>query len=199
MQDDEREMHGDYGPRPERPGPGEHGPRPERPGPGNFVYRWAESGPQIPWPEMKRRMREAFREGFRPGDPEWRRFFKQFFEGEGQNGGPAGDNRRSNVLSLRVDDRTLAAIDSLVEAGLFATRAESATWLLQAGVASNTELFERINNTVSEIRRLREELQRQMNAATGAPQESESHAESQSGEQHEQHEYHDQGQETHHM
>lgn len=197
MQYDERETHGEHGPG--------HGPRSERhnagygPGPGDFGSRWAEGGPQIPWPEMKRRMREAFREGFRPGDPEWRRFFKQFFDGEGQNGGPGGENRRSNVLSLRVDDRTLAAIDSLVEAGLFATRAESATWLLQAGVASNTELFERINNTVSEIRRLREELQRRMNAATGAPQEGEAHTEPQSGEQHEQHEYHDQGQETHHM
>jgi len=140
---------------------------------------------------MKRRMREAFREGFRPGDPEWRRFFKQFFDGEGQNG---GENRRSNVLSLRVDDRTLAAIDSLVEAGLFATRAESATWLLQAGVASNTELFDRINSTVSEIRRLREELQRQMNAATGAPaKEDASPSESQGGE------HHEQDQETHHF
>ncbi len=188
MQYDEREMHGEHGPRSERHGPGF--------GPGDFGPRWAEGGPQIPWPEMKRRMREAFREGFRPGDPEWRRFFKQFFDGEGQNGGPGGDNRRSNVLSLRVDDRTLAAIDSLVEAGLFATRAESATWLLQAGVASNTELFERINNTVSEIRRLREELQRRMNAATGAPQEGESHTEAQSDEHHE---HHDQNQETHHM
>ncbi len=172
----------------------EYGTRSERPGP-DFGPRWAEGGPQIPWPEMKRRMREAFREGFRPGDPEWKRFFKQFFDGEGANGG-GGDARRSNVLSLRVDDRTLAAIDSLVEAGLFATRAESATWLLQAGVASNTELFDRINNTVSEIRRLREELQRQMNAATGAPQDGESHAESQSGEQQE---HHDQNQETHHF
>lgn len=175
--------------RSERHGPGH--------GPGDFGPRWAEGGPQIPWPEMKRRMREAFREGFRPGDPEWRRFFKQFFEGEGPNG---AENRRSNVLSLRVDDRTLAAIDSLVEAGLFATRAESATWLLQAGVASNTELFERINNTVSEIRRLREELQRQMNAATGAPQEgashAEAHAEPQGGAERE---HHDQPQETHHM
>ncbi len=140
-------------------------------------------------------MREAFREGFRPGDPEWRRFFKQFFEGDQPNGGSGGgDNRRSNVLSLRVDDRTLAAIDSLVEAGLFATRAESATWLLQAGVASNTELFDRINTTVSEIRRLREDLQRQMNAATGAaPQESETHTDEQSGEHHETH------QDTHHL
>jgi hypothetical protein len=188
MQYEERNTHGEHGPRGERRGPGPGGP--------DFGSRWAEGGPQIPWPEMKRRMREAFREGFRPGDPEWKRFFKQFFDGEGPNGG-GGDARRSNVLSLRVDDRTLAAIDSLVEAGLFATRAESATWLLQAGVASNTELFDRINNTVSEIRRLREELQRQMNAATGAPQEGESHteahAESQSGEQH------DQSQETHHF
>src|SRR5262249_43852360 len=117
------------------------------------------------WPEMRRRMRDAFREGFRPGDPEWKRFFRQFFDGEGSN----GENRRSNVLSLRVDDRTLAAIDSLVEAGLFSTRAASATWLLQAGVAANGELFDQINATVAEIRRLREELQRKMNVATGAP------------------------------
>jgi hypothetical protein len=185
MQYEGREPHGEHGPRSERHGPGS----------GDFGPRWAEGGPQIPWPEMKRRMRVAFREGFRPGDPEWRRFFKQFFEGEAQNGGPGGgDNRRSNVLSLRVDDRTLAAIDSLVEAGLFATRAESATWLLQAGVASNTELFERINNTVSEIRRLREELQRQMNAATGASPEGEPHTDAQSSEQHE---HHEQTQETH--
>ena len=166
----------------------------ERRGPrgGDYGPRWAEGGPQIPWPEMKRRMREAFREGFRPGDPEWRRFFRQFFEGDNA-GGP--ESRRSNVLSLRVDDRTLAAIDSLVEAGLFATRAESATWLLQAGVASNTELFDRINTTVSEIRRLREELQRQMNAATGAPQhEDEPAAASHDGEHHD-----DQGYEPHQM
>ena len=171
MEQEQQHTESDYG---ERRGPrGEYGPR------------WAEGGPQIPWPEMRRRMREAFREGFRPGDPEWRRFFKQFFEGEGMPGG----ERRSNVLSLRVDDRTLAAIDSLVEAGIFATRAESATWLLQAGVASNTELFDRINTTVSEIRRLREELQRQMNAATGAPQHAEpAQPESHDGEQHEQHE-----------
>jgi hypothetical protein len=134
---------------------------------GNRGY-WAEGGPAA-WPEMKRRMQDAFREGFRPGDPEWRRFFRQFFDGDGTN----GENRRSNVLSLRVDDRTLAAIDSLVEAGLFSTRAESATWLLQAGVAANGELFDQINATVGEIRRLREELQRKMNAATGAPQEGE--------------------------
>src|ERR1700709_1056070 len=168
MQYEEQNTQGEHGPRGERRG---HGPGFGGP---DFGPRWAEGGPQIPWPEMKRRMREAFREGFRPGDPEWRRFFKQFFDGEGPNG---AENRRSNALSLRVDDRTLAAIDSLVEAGLFATRAESATWLLQAGVASNTELFDRINTTVSEIRRLREELQRQMNAATGAPQEGESQTE----------------------
>ena len=45
-------------------------------------------------------MREAFREGFRPGDPEWKRFFRQFFDGDNPN----GENRRSNVLSLRVDE-----------------------------------------------------------------------------------------------
>ena len=77
-------------------------------GSGGSRSYWAEG--QMPWPEMRRRMREAFREGFRPGDPEWKRFFRQFFDGDGN-----GESRRSNVLSLRVDDRTLAAIDSLVE------------------------------------------------------------------------------------
>lgn len=191
MQHDEHETHGNYGSRSEQRGPRDAG---------DFRSQWAEGGPQIPWPEMKRRMREAFREGFRPGDPEWKRFFKQFFDGETPNG---PDNRRSNVLSLRVDDRTLAAIDSLVEAGLFSTRAESATWLLQAGVASNTELFERINNTVSEIRRLREELQRRMNAATGAPAKDSGAQPTSEGdgshEHQEQHEHHGNDQHTQQM
>jgi len=134
---------------------------------GQDFWRWAEAA-GIPWPEMRKRMREAFREGFRPNDPDWQRFFRRFFEGEmppmpGANG---EGSRRSNVLSLRVDDGTLAAIDNLVEAGMFSTRAESATWLLQAGVAANEELFTRINATVAEIRRLREELQQRMHNAT---------------------------------
>ncbi len=124
--------------------------------------KWAESA-GIPVEEIKRQMRDVMRDGFRPNSPELRRFFRQFFEGEAT---PNGDGRRANVLSLRVDDKTLAAIDSLVEVGMFATRAESAAWLLQAGVTANAELFERTNATVAEIRRLREELQRRMNTAT---------------------------------
>lgn len=137
-------------------------PQGERKGPDIF-FGWADGGP-VPWPEMQKRMREAFREGFRPGNPEWKRIFRQFVENDGGNG---EGGRRSNVLSLRVDDATLGAIDSLVEAGVFATRAESATWLLQAGVSANTELFNHIKETVNEIRRLRDELQQRMHAATG--------------------------------
>lgn len=144
--------------------------RETRRGPRGPFEFWPEGGPPPPWPEMKRRMREAFREGFRPGDPEWKKFFRQFFDGDA----PYGENRRSNVLSLRVDDRTLAAIDSLVEAGLFGTRAESATWLLQAGVAANGELFDEIKATVAQIRTLREELQRKMHTATGVHAQPES-------------------------
>lgn len=133
---------------------------------GQDFWRWAEAA-GIPWPEMQRRMREAFREGFRPNDPDWQRFFRRFFEGDAPAPGTNGEGgRRSNVISLRVDDSTLAAIDNLVEAGLFGTRAESATWLLQAGVSANQELFTRINATVAEIRRLREELQQRMHTAT---------------------------------
>ncbi len=136
-----------------------------RPGIGpDMLLRWAENS-GVPWPEMKRRMGEAIREGWKPGDPEWRRFFRQFVEGDPNGTGTGEGGKRSNVLSLRVDDVTLGAIDGLVEAGLFATRAESATWLLQAGVRANTELFNHIRETVGEIRRLREELQQRMHEA----------------------------------
>jgi len=148
---------------------------------GQDFWRWAEAA-GIPWPEMRQRMREAFRDGFRPNDPDWQKMFRRFFEGEmPPAGAPNGEGaRRSNVISLRVDDGTLSAIDNLVEAGLFSTRAESATWLLQAGVAANTELFTRINATVAEIRRLREELQQRMHnaaphaaaATTGGPEDA---------------------------
>ena len=66
---------------------------------------------------------------------------------------------RSNVVTCRLDDRTLDAIDALVEAGVRTTRSEAAAWLITAGIEANRELFTRVNATVEEIRRLRAEAQ----------------------------------------
>ena len=66
---------------------------------------------------------------------------------------------KSNVVTCRVDDRDLAAIDSLVEAGIRTTRSEAAAWLIHAGIDAHRELFERVRSTVEEIRRLRAETQ----------------------------------------
>lgn len=71
---------------------------------------------------------------------------------------PAG-GVRSNVVTCRLDDRTLDAIDALVEAGVRTTRSEAAAWLIAAGIEANRELFARVNATVAEIRRLRAEAQ----------------------------------------
>ena len=80
--------------------------------------------------------------------------------------------KKDNVLTCRVADRDLAAIDMLVEAGIRTTRSDAAAWLIQAGIAANQPLFRRVRETVDEIRRLRERAQaaaREL-ASTPAPE-----------------------------
>jgi hypothetical protein len=74
-----------------------------------------------------------------------------------QVGPPSGT--RDNVVTLRVGDADLAAVDVLVEVGIARTRSEAAAWLLHAGIAANQSLFERAQGIVEEIRRLRVEAQ----------------------------------------
>ena len=69
-------------------------------------------------------------------------------------GGP-----RDNVVSVRVSQEDLAAVDALVEVGIVKTRSEAAARLLHAGIAANRPLFERARDIQTEIRRLREEAQ----------------------------------------
>lgn len=66
---------------------------------------------------------------------------------------------RGNVISCRVDASDLAAIDALVEAGIRGTRSEAAAWLIHTGITTHRSLFEQVNSTVAEIRRLRSEAQ----------------------------------------
>ncbi len=69
---------------------------------------------------------------------------------------PAG---KSTVVMCRVDERDLAAIDMLIEAGIRTTRSDAAAWLIHAGIEANVGLFAAVSETVGEIRRLRERAQ----------------------------------------
>jgi ATP-dependent Clp protease ATP-binding subunit ClpA len=66
---------------------------------------------------------------------------------------------KANVITCRVDNRDLDAIDALVEAGIRSTRSDAASWLISAGIDAHRELFERVYATVAEIRNLRAEAQ----------------------------------------
>lgn len=67
---------------------------------------------------------------------------------------------RESVITLRATESDLAAVDSLVEAGIMRTRSEAAAWLLNAGIAANAALFARVQGILDHLRALREEAQR---------------------------------------
>ena len=67
--------------------------------------------------------------------------------------------KKDNVLTCRVNDQDIGAIDMLVEAGIRQTRSDAAAWLIHAGIAANQPLFQRVGDTVDQIRRLRESAQ----------------------------------------
>jgi ATP-dependent Clp protease ATP-binding subunit ClpA len=67
--------------------------------------------------------------------------------------------KKDNVVTCRVSDPDLEAIDALIEAGICATRSEAASWLLHAGVEANEPLFQRVHETIADIRRLRQQAQ----------------------------------------
>jgi ATP-dependent Clp protease ATP-binding subunit ClpC len=66
---------------------------------------------------------------------------------------------KDNVVTCRVDATDLAAIDTLVEAGIRTTRSDAAAWLIHAGITARQDLFTKVNETVAQIRRLRQEAQ----------------------------------------
>jgi ATP-dependent Clp protease ATP-binding subunit ClpA len=66
---------------------------------------------------------------------------------------------RNNVVSFRLGDRTLAALDALVEAGVCNTRSEAAAWLVEAGITAKQDLFQQVYTTVAQIRALRAQVQ----------------------------------------
>lgn len=83
----------------------------------------------------------------------------------GRDAQPAGT--RGNVITCRLDDRDLDALDALVEAGIRSTRSDAASWLIRAGIEAHHPLFERVYATVGEIRQLRAEAQKIAQEVTG--------------------------------
>jgi ATP-dependent Clp protease ATP-binding subunit ClpA len=73
---------------------------------------------------------------------------------------PVVQRTRDNVVTCRVDDRALGALDALVEAGVYTTRSEAAARLITAGIEANQALLERVYANVAEIRRIREQTQK---------------------------------------
>jgi ATP-dependent Clp protease ATP-binding subunit ClpA len=77
---------------------------------------------------------------------------------------------KGNVITCRIWPRDLEAIDLLVEAGIRNTRSDAAAWLIHAGIEGNRELFERVQATVADIRRLRQQVQAVARELAGRPQ-----------------------------
>lgn len=66
---------------------------------------------------------------------------------------------------VRLGDAPVAALDVLVEAGLFGSRSEAAAFLLGAGIDAQHELFARVGKHSAEIKRIRQSLKRDALAA----------------------------------
>jgi len=65
---------------------------------------------------------------------------------------------RDHVVMVRVNDEALKKIDALAQSGIFKSRSEAAAFLISEGVKSQSELFDRIEQKIGEIERLKSEL-----------------------------------------
>lgn len=82
---------------------------------------------------------------------------RRVFSAESPRAAPKGT--KANVVTCRIDDRDLDAIDALVEAGVRTTRSDAAAWLIHVGLDANRGLIDRVYSTVAEIRSMRSEAQ----------------------------------------
>lgn len=62
------------------------------------------------------------------------------------------------VVAVKVSDAAQEKLGQLVDAGVFRNRSEAAAYLIDEGIKSQTALFARVEQKLSEIERLRAEL-----------------------------------------
>jgi Arc/MetJ-type ribon-helix-helix transcriptional regulator len=71
------------------------------------------------------------------------------------------------VVAVRVAPETQERLEQLVQAGVFRSRAEAAAYLIEEGIKTQAALFERVQQKLSEIERLRAELRGMINDKGG--------------------------------
>jgi len=62
------------------------------------------------------------------------------------------------VIAVKVSPEAQDKLEQLVQAGVFHNRAEAAAYLIDEGIKTQSALFERVQQKLSEIERLRAEL-----------------------------------------
>ncbi len=62
------------------------------------------------------------------------------------------------VIAVKVSHEAQDKLEQLVQAGVFHSRAEAAAFLIDEGIKAQTALFDRVQQKLSEIERLRAEL-----------------------------------------
>jgi hypothetical protein len=62
------------------------------------------------------------------------------------------------VVAVKISPTAQEKVDQLVAAGIFRSRAEAAGFLIEEGIKTQTALFERVQQKLAEIERLRAEL-----------------------------------------
>jgi hypothetical protein len=62
------------------------------------------------------------------------------------------------MIAVKVSSDASHKLGQLVQAGVFGTRAEAASFLIDEGIKTQTALFERVEQKLAEIERLRAEL-----------------------------------------
>ncbi len=82
-----------------------------------------------------------------------------------------GPRRRDNVVMVRVDAENLSRIDELVESGRFNSRSEATAFLIDEGIKSKQQMFDKMAEKISQIQGLRDELEA-MIAEDAKPPES---------------------------
>ena len=67
------------------------------------------------------------------------------------------------VVAVKLSHEAQDKLEQLVQAGVFRSRAEAAAFLIDEGIKSQTALFDRVQQKLSEIERLRAELRGMIN------------------------------------
>jgi Arc/MetJ-type ribon-helix-helix transcriptional regulator len=67
------------------------------------------------------------------------------------------------VVAVKISPSAQEKVDQLVQAGIFRSRAEAAGFLVEEGIKTQTALFERVQQKLAEIERLRAELRGMVN------------------------------------